>query len=357
MGVIYGKVNNAEDVRRINCIIRDEMLVVETEEQLIDLKKRSDYLCTLTYSPFWKKKFWPMIDQLRQVAYEENRITVRLANYISKYKGWEKQFDAWWDDDLTIEEKLKELPEEVVKEISESTLNLQLSPEILEEIRRSFCKIRAGMVMVETEIQLTALKKQSDLLVAIVKTTEFRKRFEDVLDKIDELVEKEEERTIQLANIISEVNEWKVNYEKWSEDQIAEWENIDTYVERLLKEEEKAETYIPTEARYPGGKTMWLIYKHPVRNREYAKRIYFSGNVRNIVIDWPGVFENKFGRKVFGVKITYETLVRPTVIHRGWVEIHLPQRWVKKYKVIELPKGVTKVELVDERPEFAYPVA
>ena len=357
MTVIYWKVNSAEDIRRINCIIRDEMLVVESEEQLMDLKKRSDYLCTLTYSPFWKEKFGSMVEQLRQVAYEENRISVRLANYISKYKGWNKQFDAWWDDDLTVEEKLKHLPEEVVKEISESTVNLQLSPEILDEIRRSFCRIRAGMVMVETEIQLTTLKKQSDLLVAITKTSEFRKRFEDTLDKIDELVEKEEQRVIDLANIVSEVNEWKVNYEKWSEDQIAEWENIDSYVEKLLQEEEKSETYIPTESRYPGGKTMWLVYKHPVRNREYAKRIYFSGNVRNIVIDWPGVFENKFGRKVFGVKITYETLVRPTTIHRWGIEIHLPERWVKKYKVVELPKWVTKVELLDKRPEIAYPVA
>jgi len=75
MGRIYGKVNSPEDIRRINCIIRDEMLYVENEEQLTDLKKRSDYLCTLTYSPFWKKKFGSIIEELREVALEENRIS------------------------------------------------------------------------------------------------------------------------------------------------------------------------------------------------------------------------------------------------------------------------------------------
>jgi hypothetical protein len=52
---IYGRLESAEDIRRINCIIRDEMLTVETPAELTDLKKRSDYLCTLTFSPFWKK--------------------------------------------------------------------------------------------------------------------------------------------------------------------------------------------------------------------------------------------------------------------------------------------------------------
>ena len=81
-----------------------------------------------------------MIEQLREVALEENRITVRLANYVARWKGWDKSYDPWGEDNETIEEKLKSLPEEVIKELTETTVELKLSPEILEEIRRSFCK-------------------------------------------------------------------------------------------------------------------------------------------------------------------------------------------------------------------------
>lgn len=55
MARIYGKVEDIKDISRINCIIRDEMLKVESEAELSELKKRSDYLCTLTYSPFWRR--------------------------------------------------------------------------------------------------------------------------------------------------------------------------------------------------------------------------------------------------------------------------------------------------------------
>ena len=354
---IYGKVSHPEDIRRINCIIRDEMLVVESEEQLTDLKKRSDYLCTLTFSPFWKKKFWPMIEELREVALEENRITVRLANYVSKYKSFDKQYDAWGKDNETIEEKIENLPKFVMEEVSETAENLDLSPRILDEIRKSYCRIRAAMIVSKSEIQLTLLKKQADAIKAIVYTWEFRARFEKEYDEILQLVKEEEQRTIDLANIIAVVNDYFVNYDVWTEDMIPEDETLEEYIQKLLTEEEKANQYIPTEAKYNKGIVYWLVYKHPKRNRQYAKRIYFSSNVKDLVIDGPGIFENRFGKKVYWVKITYKTHVKPTIIHRGNIEIHLPERWVKKTKVVELPEGVDNVELVEERPEFAYPVA
>lgn len=333
------------------------MLYVETVEQLTDLKKRSDYLCTLTYSPFWKKKFWPMIEEVREIALEENRITVREANYISAFKKFEKQYDPWWEDDQTLEEKLKQIPEEVIKELSESNKILTLSPEILEDIRKSYCKIRAAMVLAKSEIQLTSLKKQSDIIKAIVYTDDFKERFEKYYEQILELVKLEEQKTIDLANIIAEVNWYKINYDIWTEDMIPDDETLEDYIHNLLLEEEKSTQYIPSEAKYNNWIVYWLVYKHPKRNRKYAKRIYFSSNVKDINLEWPGIFENRFWNKVYGVKITYYTKVKPTTIHRWNIEIHLPERWVKKYKVIELPEGVKEVQLLDERPEFAYPVA
>ena len=357
MARIYGKVEGPEDIRRINCIIRDEMLEVKDESQLTDLKKRSDYLCTLTYSPFWKKKFGPMVEQLREVACEENRATVRLANYIARFNGWDKQYDPWGHDTKEIEERLKEIPEEVIKEITESVVDLKFSPEILEELRASFCDIRKAMVLADNLETLQRLKRQSDLLVALLLLPDFRERFSDVMDKIEELVKKEERRTVKLANIIATVNNWHMIFELWSEEDIGEDETIEQYIQRLLEEEEKAEKYIPTEAKYKEGKVLWLVYYHKDRDRWYAKRLYFPGSARNIKMEGPGEFENRFGRKVWGVRIEYEANLRPTVIHvRGRV-IHLPERWVKRVKVVELPKAAEKIELREERPEFAYPVA
>ncbi|WP_297447070.1 hypothetical protein [Desulfurobacterium sp.] len=357
MGRIYGKVDSPEDIRRINCIIRDEMLEVQAVEQLTDLKKRSDYLCTLTYSPFWLKKFGPMIEKLREVALEENRITVRLANYISAYNGWGKTYDPWGKDNKTIEERLKEIPEEIMKEIKEAVTDLKLSPEILEELRRDFCAIRKAMVLAESSELLTKLKRQADLIVAITHLKDFRERFEDILDRIDDIVNVEEERTVKLANIISEVNGWKITYEVWDESDVREDETLEQYVERLLEEEKKAQEYIPTEAKYKEGKVLWLVYHHPVRNREYAKRIYIPGTARNIKMEGPGKFKNRFGREVYGVRITYEANIRPTVIHIGGRVIHLPERWVKREKIVPIPEGAYDIRLVEERPEVAYPVA
>ena len=357
MGRIYGKVESPEDIRRINCIIRDEMLEVSSVEELTDLKKRSDYLCTLTYSPFWLKKFGPMIEKLREVALEENRATVRLANYISAYNNWGKTYDPWGRDDKTVEERLKEIPQEVIKEIQETVVDLKLSPEILDELRRDFCAIRKAMILADSSELLTKLKRQADLIVAVTHLKDFRERFEDVLDRIDEVVKVEEERTVKLANIISEVNGWKVTYEVWDESDVREDETLEQYVERLLEEEEKAQKYIPTEAKYKEGKVLWLVYHHPKRNREYAKRIYIPGTARNIKMEGPGVFKNRFGREVYGVKITYEANIRPTVIHIGDRTIHLPERWVKREKVVPIPEGAYDIRLLEERPPVAYPVA
>ncbi len=357
MARIYGKVESPEDIRRINCIIRDEMLEIDTPEQLTDLKKRSDYLCTLTYSPFWQKKFGAMLEELREVALEENRVSVRLANYVAKYRGWDKVYSPWGSDKRTIEERLKEIPEEAVKEILESVVELELSPRILEEIRRNFCEIRKAMILADEEELLEKLKKQGDLIVAVTMLPDFRERFSEVLSEIDELVKKEEERSVKLANIIASVKGWKVEFEAWTEDEIREDETIEQYVERLLEEEEKADRYLPTESKYKEGKVLWLVYFHEGKGRHYAKRLYFPGSAKDIELEGPGEFVNRFGKKVWGVRISYKARVAPASIKIGSRVIHLPERWVNRVKVVPLPKGARDVKLIDERPEFAYPVA
>jgi len=355
MSRIYGRVESVEDISRINCIIRDEMLIVENEAELTELKKRSDYLCTLTYSPFWQKKFGDEIENLREVAIEENRATVKTANYIAKYKGFNKEYHPW-KKEINIENELKNIPQRVVEELTNSLFSLKMSLNILEDIRSEFCDIRKAMVLCEDVECLDKLKKAVDLLSALPYLESFQAHFDEgVLSAIDKLVNLEKERSIELANIVAEVNEFDRYYQSISNE---DFENVEEFIKNLLKEEEKSETYIPTEAKYQGGaKVLWLVYYLPRRKREYAKRIYFPADAFDINVEGPDNYKNKFGNVVYGIKITYKMTIRPTVIHVRGKEIHLPERIVTKTKIIPVPKDAEDFRIVEEKPASAMDIA
>jgi len=356
MGRIYGKVENVEDIRRINCIIRDEMLKVEYDAELTELKKRSDYLCTLTYSPFWQKKFGDKIKEIRNVAIEENRATVKTANYIVKYKGFNKVYEPW-KKEIDIEEQLKLIPERIVEELTNSIFSLKLSLNILEEIRSEFCDIRKAMVLCENVECLDKLKRAVDILSTLLFVEDFKAHFDEgVLGAIDKLINTEKERSIKLANVISEVNGWDRYYQVISEEDFGT--TADEYLEKLLKEEEKSETYIPTEAKYKdGAKVLWLVYFLPRRKREYAKRIYFPSDAFDIKVEGPDVYKNKFGNEVYGIKITYKMTIKSTIVHVRGKEIHLPERVVTKTKIVPVPKDATDFRIVEEKPSSAMDIA
>lgn len=92
---IYGEVNAPQDVHKINQQLRREMDDVSSREQLTELKKRSDYLCTLAEAPSWKEKFGDRIDEVQRVAQAEDRETTSYANEIARRHGWESDYDAW----------------------------------------------------------------------------------------------------------------------------------------------------------------------------------------------------------------------------------------------------------------------
>ncbi|BCD67336.1 hypothetical protein [Nitratiruptor sp. YY09-18] len=354
---VYGRVEGPEDIRRINCLIRDQMMEVQEEGQLSELKKRSDYLCTLTYSPFWQKKFGDKIEELRSVAIEENRVTVKEANIIAKFKGWDKEYSPWRSD-IDIEEQLKLLPEEIVEEITHATMSLEMDTKILEQLRREFCDIRKAMVLCEDEECLKKLKRAVDILSVLPYLEEFKSHFDEgVLGAIDAFITQEKNRSVELANIICEVNGWSSYFESITDEDFGQM-SAKEYLDSLLEEEEKAQTYIPTQSRYKGGgKILWLVYYHPRRKREYAKRVYLPAEYRNLKLEGPDWFKNRFGNKVWGVKISYETRIKETTIKVRGKEIHLPERWVKKEKVVTLPEIAQNVRLFEERPKSAMNIA
>jgi len=356
MSRIYGKVESVEDIRRINCIIRDEMLSVSDAAQLTDLKKRSDYLCTLTFSPFWQKKFADEIEKLREAAIEENRVSVKTANVVAKYKGFDKKYEPW-KKEIDIEEQLKEIPQKIISELSESLFNLGYGVEILDDLRREFCDIRKAMVLCENVECLDKLKKAVDILSTLPYLESFKEHFDEgVLAAIDNLINAEKERSVELANMVAEVNGWDRFYESISEQNFQT--TAEEYLEKLLEEEEKASTYIPTEVKYKGvAKVLWLVYYHPKRKREYAKRIYLPSNAFDLRVEGPGEFKNRFGNKVYGIKLTYKMEIAPTTIHVRGKEIHLPKRVVTKSKVIPVPQLAQNIRITEEKPDSAMDIA
>ena len=95
---IYGEVNSASDLRSINRLIRKDMRQAKARDQMSELKRRSDYLCTLTRSPAWQTRFGERSDRFLKVAKEENHRSVRLANQIAKKQHWDVQYDPWGRD-------------------------------------------------------------------------------------------------------------------------------------------------------------------------------------------------------------------------------------------------------------------
>ena len=354
---IYGKVEKPEDIRRINCIIRDELLEIDDKAKISELKKRSDYLCTLTYSPFWKKKFGDQIEILREIAIEENRVTVRECNIIAKYHNLDVQYNPW-KKEINIDDMLKKLPSKILDEINHTMVELSLKPEILEELRKLYCEIRKGMVLSETEEYIKKFIHSVNVMTTLPHLKNFQEHFDEVTIKlIDALILKETNRSIKLANIISEVNNWDLHFETITNENIED-KTIEEYLNKLLEDESKADTYIPTEHKYKGeGKVLWLVYEHSKRKREYARRIYFPANIRNIKMEGPDWFVNKFGNKVWGVKITYESKIDSHKIRIHGKDINLPEKWVHREKIIPLPKEAVNIRLLDTKPQSAMNIA
>ncbi len=360
---IYGPVNGPADIRRINCIIRDEMLEVESEDKLTELKKRSDYLCTLTHSPFWAKKFGPRLEELRQVALEENAATTREANFLARFYGWKREYKPFGQA-VNLETELEGLDDALIKEIETANpIEIIRLAEAL-EFRREFCSLRKAMLYVDSAEELEKLKAYADFLVTLTYLKEMEARLGDDLKPFREAVLKDHARTVRLANVIAAVAGFEILFEDFNEDHLVQEEDIEAYVSRTIEEEKRGDVYIPSESRYRQGRVIWLEYVSPHEykgGRRYprrrVKRIYLPGDAHDLQLEGPDWFITRFGRKVFGVKLTYKTTLSPTTIHRAGRVIRLPEREIRRSKIITLDEGATEIKILEQRPEGAYPVA
>jgi hypothetical protein len=92
---LYGEVSNLQDIRDINRKIRQEMNAVRERDQLTELKKRSDYPCTLTLAPSWQTRFGKKSDRYLEVGRREDQTTTNRANTIARRKGFDVEYHTW----------------------------------------------------------------------------------------------------------------------------------------------------------------------------------------------------------------------------------------------------------------------
>jgi len=89
---IYGEVNSPTDIVKINQAIRGQIRRARKRARITELVKRSAYLCTLTYSPGFKKKLKGKLARARRIARQEYTKTAKLANQ----KLGAKIYDEVW---------------------------------------------------------------------------------------------------------------------------------------------------------------------------------------------------------------------------------------------------------------------
>jgi len=152
--------------------------------------------------------------------------------------------------------------------------------------------------------------------------------------------------------------------------------------------------YKPTTAKYVGRtQTVYVVYEQTWmhnyrghrkrRTQTRVNRVYVSGRI--VKIDGPGYFVNKLGRRVYGLKITYET-PRKAFSRSGYIrEAHrrkaytkdvlrgpgvrmgrisattvksarvgpsrMPRTEARVTKIVELPKGARKVRITRRPPK------
>jgi len=114
--------------------------------------------------------------------------------------------------------------------------------------------------------------------------------------------------------------------------------------------------YKPTTAKYKGRtKTLYIYYESrdrvrggKVRWKPHVKRVYVSGEL----IEWEvGTFTNKYGRKVFGVKIVYDTPRKSFIAERGGMMYRVKRTTMIVTKIVELPRDARNIKLYTRKED------
>ena len=112
--------------------------------------------------------------------------------------------------------------------------------------------------------------------------------------------------------------------------------------------------YKPTTAKFKGRtKTLYIYYESQdkvrggkVRWKPHVKRVYVSGKL----VKWEkGTFTNRYGRRVHGLRITYENPRKAFTAQRGRKKYKVSKATVTVTKIVELPEDARNVKIYTRR--------
>lgn len=92
---IYDDVTSITDVRDINREIRHLIREANSQDEIEELKKRSDIICALTQAPSWRERFGRKTSKFLRVAREEDERTTRVANSVARRRGFGADYRPW----------------------------------------------------------------------------------------------------------------------------------------------------------------------------------------------------------------------------------------------------------------------
>ncbi len=80
------------------------------------------------------------------------------------------------------------------------------------------------------------------------------------------------------------------------------------------------------------------------------KRLYFPADARDITLGRPGMHERRTGTRVHGVPIRYRTQLAAASAQRDQTRYRLPERWIRRVHIVDLPDRAKNVRLSDRAP-------
>ena len=96
--LIYLEIDSKAVLKDAFSEIRNEVERAASRPALTDLYYRAGYLVELTNDPFWEKKFFDDIEDIRHTAEEEFEKTARKINSRAEKLGTHGNYDEVWAD-------------------------------------------------------------------------------------------------------------------------------------------------------------------------------------------------------------------------------------------------------------------
>ena len=96
--LIYLEIDSKAVLKNAFSEIRAEVEHAASRPELTDLYNRAGYLVELTNDPFWERKFFDDIEDIRHTAEEEFGKTARKINSQAEKLGTHGNYDEIWAD-------------------------------------------------------------------------------------------------------------------------------------------------------------------------------------------------------------------------------------------------------------------